>query len=67
MAVGTGTMGSRTAKSGTSSHRDAHYAVRTCCGWILLVPLVVFVLLVLSPFRFPITITDIPTPQARVS
>jgi hypothetical protein len=29
--------------------------------WILLVPAVIFVLLALLPFRFPITITDIPT------
>jgi hypothetical protein len=29
--------------------------------WILLVPIVVFVLLSLLPFRFPITITEIPT------
>lgn len=29
--------------------------------WILLVPAVIFVLLALLPFRFPITITEIPT------
>jgi hypothetical protein len=29
--------------------------------WILLVPAVIFVLLALLPFRFPITITDIRT------
>jgi uncharacterized membrane protein len=29
--------------------------------WILLVPIVIFVLLSLLPFRFPITITEIPT------
>jgi hypothetical protein len=34
--------------------------------WILLVPVVIFLLLALLPFRLPITITEIPTgPNAR--
>ena len=48
-------------------YRRRRVTMRQTLFWILLVPVVVFVLLGLSPFRFQITITDIPTPQARAS
>ena len=46
---------------GVVPYRLRRVTMRQTLFWILLVPVLVFVLLALLPFRFPITITGIPT------
>jgi hypothetical protein len=46
---------------GAAPYRRRKVSMGQTLFWILLVPVVIFLLLALLPFRFPITITDIPT------
>jgi hypothetical protein len=46
---------------GGAPYRRRKVTLGQTCFWILLVPLIIFFLLALLPFRFPITITGIPT------
>jgi uncharacterized membrane protein len=46
---------------GVAPYRRRKVTTAQTLFWILLVPVVIFVLLALLPFRFPISITDIPT------
>jgi hypothetical protein len=46
---------------GVAPYRRRKVTMGQTFFWILLVPIVIFVLLALLPFRFSITITEIPT------
>jgi hypothetical protein len=46
---------------GVAPYRRRKVTMAQTMFWILLVPVVIFVLLSLLPFRFPITTTDMPT------
>lgn len=46
---------------GVAPYRRRRVSMGQTFFWILLMPLIVFFLLALLPFRFPITITEIPT------